>query len=198
MKTLVVSTVVAVLALSGGAFAAGKSTGRNIKDGTVTGRDIKNHSLTARDFKGRLPRGRRGPTGPQGPAGPRGAAGPQGPAGIAAIIRVNGPAVTQGAFGSGGSEVQAATATCPPGGYVVGGGFIADGLDDRVMVAEAPNPTQYSVLAINYDSQPTTLRAHVICAGGAGVHAVALRQRGTPRAITRRVVRLRAELNASR
>ncbi|MGW7328199.1 hypothetical protein ACWGIU_06185 [Streptomyces sp. NPDC054840] len=52
-----------------------------------------------------------GPTGPQGPAGPPGPPGPPGPSGVSQSTLVT-------AEGTG-----SATATCPSGMFVVGGGF---------------------------------------------------------------------------
>lgn len=73
----VMSTVAVFVALSGGAYAAIKVTGRNIVDGTVTGRDIKNGSIQRVDLVKSLA-SRFGATGATGARGPAGAVGPAG------------------------------------------------------------------------------------------------------------------------
>jgi hypothetical protein len=74
-----VSLLALFVALGGSAYAAGKITGKDIKDHTITAADIKVGSLVAKDFKaGQLPRGPRGTTGAIGATGTAGATGPAG------------------------------------------------------------------------------------------------------------------------
>jgi hypothetical protein len=108
---LVVSVLALVLALTGGAVAAG-ITGGQITNNTITGKDVKNRSLTKADFRGSV----RGPRGFQGAAGPQG---PAGPAGIAGITLVNGAERSYPSGDYGGAP----TAHCPAGSAVVGTGF---------------------------------------------------------------------------
>ncbi|WP_157544604.1 hypothetical protein [Nocardioides halotolerans] len=68
--------VALVVAASGGAMAAKKITGKDIKNNSVTSADIKNGTLAASDFS---PGATSSLVGPAGPAGAAGAAGPAGP-----------------------------------------------------------------------------------------------------------------------
>jgi len=98
------------LALTGGATAAKKLSGKDIQDSTITTKDIKNQTLMAADFKsGQLPAGPQGRQGPQGPQGPAGATG------ITEIVSVQ-------AVGTG-----LAMAACPAGMRPVSGGGIEEG-----------------------------------------------------------------------
>src|SRR3954453_7886338 len=102
--SMVVSIVALVLALGGGAYAAGTIGTSDIKKGAVTrsklhsnavtSSKVKNHSLLRKDFKnGQLPRGARGPR------GFRGATGPRGPAGASALSTVPSGQTIHGAVG---------------------------------------------------------------------------------------------------
>lgn len=92
--------------------AAGKITGRDIKDGTVTSRDVKDRSLRATDFKpGQIPQGRPGPQGPRGETGP---AGPQGPSGVVDSAFASGEGVNPTASWS--FLAPTAVVTLPSGG----------------------------------------------------------------------------------
>jgi len=147
IRSNAVAYVALVLALGGSsAYAADRITSRDIapdaitskhiKDGQVRSADVGDGSLVAKDFAaGQLPAGQRGPEGPQGPAGE---AGPQGPAGEVGTQGPQGPAGPQGPEGPAGlSGVETvvsnnfsnqvrleatATATCPAGKQVIGGG----------------------------------------------------------------------------
>jgi hypothetical protein len=76
----VVSTLCLFMLLGGGAYAATRITGKDVKDSSLTGRDIKNDSLTSKDVKGltskdfvgRLPAGLQGPKGDKGDKGDTG------------------------------------------------------------------------------------------------------------------------------
>ena len=106
---------------------------KHIKDGQVLTQDVGDGSLLARDFApGQLPAGARGPAGPQGVPGEAGPEGPQGPQGERGL---QGPAGPQGPAGLSGVETviatnfsnqvrleATATATCPAGKQVIGGG----------------------------------------------------------------------------
>lgn len=131
------ATAAALIAGTGGAYAAGQITGKQIKNGSITGKDVKNHSLTNKDFKGsvRGPRGKTGPKGPQGAQGiqgiqgvqgPRGAQGPAGPINAAGMTRVENT-VTVAA-----GDVDAAEAFCPAGQNLITPEFESGGVDNMV------------------------------------------------------------------
>lgn len=107
----VMSTIAAVIAVTGGSAYAAKTVldGRSIKRGTVgttqlaansvTSAKVKNGSLLATDFKqGQLPAGQAGPT---GAAGVQGLIGPAGPTGLTGL---RGPAGTDGDDGGPGDD----------------------------------------------------------------------------------------------
>jgi hypothetical protein len=88
----VMATFATFVALGGGAYAAVKVTGKDVKDSSLTGRDVKNASLTGTDVKdrslsatdfqtGQVPAGPAGSPGPPGQTGPQGSVGPPGPQG---------------------------------------------------------------------------------------------------------------------
>lgn len=135
---------------------------------------VKAGALSASDLSRAARRslhGQRGPKGASGAVGPQGSSGPQGtpgPAGVTALTRVDGPTVTQGAFGSG-SEVQTSTATCPAGYYATGGGFKTGTIEDEVNYAQA-SVTSYAVIAVNEFSQANSVTAQVLCAAGPGLN----------------------------
>jgi hypothetical protein len=107
---LVLSFLALFAAFAGGAIAAGKITGSQIKNGSITGSDIKNDSLTGSDIKGQI-KGDDGSRGPTGPAGPRG------PTGGTGTVTYRGQPMPVQA-----GESRTATAICPDGMVVTGGG----------------------------------------------------------------------------
>jgi hypothetical protein len=114
-------------------IAANAIVAKHIKDGQVKSAEVGDGTLLAKDFaSGQIPAGARGPAGPQGVAGADGAPGEQGPQGPEGPAGPQGP---QGAPGLSGvvtvyadnfSNVvrleASATATCPSGKRVIGGG----------------------------------------------------------------------------
>ena len=122
MKRIMFLAVVAVLAITGGAYAAGSITGQSIKDKSITGKDIKPKSLTSKHFKGSV----RGPRGASGPAGPAGAPGPAGPPGMGNLTVAESAHVS---VPPGGSTPSDWRANCPAGTRVVGTG-IYDSIGD--------------------------------------------------------------------
>jgi hypothetical protein len=108
-----------------GAQAAGRITGRQIKDDSVAGRDIRDGSLRASDFAlGTLRPGdfSGDPTGPAGDVGTKGPAGPVGPSGFRGVTYVVGDPVDLTFDG----EAETVTASCPEGTRVIGGGTSVD------------------------------------------------------------------------
>lgn len=96
----------------------------DLKASAVTGAKVKNGSLAASDFaQGQLPTG---PQGATGPAGPQGVAGPTN-----TVTVVASSAVTAGSFGS-------ATAQCPAGKQVLGGGPSLGNVFSMVVTSSFP------------------------------------------------------------
>jgi hypothetical protein len=127
MKTLI--AVIATALVVGGTASAGAIiiTSKNIKDGTIQAADIS--AKAKRALKGNA--GARGAAGPAGAAGPQGPAGPQGTPGAQGAPGAQGVQGIQGPPGLAGVQYivevgvpgeGSATATCPPGKYVIGGG----------------------------------------------------------------------------
>ena len=109
---LIVSCIAVFLAFTGGAVAATKIGGKQIKDSSITGKDIKNDSLTAKDIAGQV----QGPRGPAGQRGPQGQAGSGGSGGATVSYQL-----AEGSVPDDGLEVL--EALCPAGQVAVGGGF---------------------------------------------------------------------------
>jgi hypothetical protein len=122
----VVATLALFVALStGGAYAADRLDGRDLRTGSVTGAKIKNRSLTRSDIKNGTLSSRQlsasvrrqlaakggGGTGPQGPAGKTG---PRGRTGATGKTGKTGPAGKTGATGARGATGPAG-ATGPTG-----------------------------------------------------------------------------------
>ena len=74
-----VLVVALVVAASGGAVAAKKITGVDIKNSSLTTKDIKDQTLLPTDFSAAAKSSLAGPAGPAGPAGAKGATGATGP-----------------------------------------------------------------------------------------------------------------------
>lgn len=134
-----------VVTISGSSYVA-KAASRNVKPtaGTVKSKAVWTQ-LAAR--------GAKGATGAAGAAGPAGATGATGPAGSTGATGATGPTGPTGATGLSGYErVQGAvvnttplasntaTATCPAGKVVVGGGFTM-GANDAFMTESYPSST---------------------------------------------------------
>src|SRR4051794_24591348 len=147
-RSILAATVVAVLAITGGAFAAGQITGKQIKNSTITGKDVKNKSLTRADFRGSV----RGPTGPQGPAGP---------SATGQLVRVEGPNTTIAP-----GAIDHTTVNCPGGMNVVSGGYQSATADGEVFSSDSfGSTTSWSALLDNFDSSVTgTVKAIAFCA----------------------------------
>jgi len=143
MKRILFLAVVALVAFSGIAYAAGSITGRDIKNSTITGKDVKNKSLSAADFKGSV-RGARGPAGATGPAGPQGPAGPINAAGLTRVV-------ADAVIAPGG--IGHATAFCPSGQQVVESQFESASADGEVFyVSDFGLRNGVSVGLDNFDS----------------------------------------------
>lgn len=117
---------------------------------------------TASLFARRGPRGPKGARGPRGFPGPKGPAGAQGPKGtFGNITYVLGPPTTLCPFSAGSCSVGSASATCPPGTTVVGGGMIGTGFP---FISAATNSTTWSVSEANEFESSAQFRATAVCA----------------------------------
>jgi hypothetical protein len=148
--TTVIAVIALLFSLTGTAVAGALVTGANVKNGSLTGLDVKNESLGSADIKngtikpidikgGSFPTGPQGPEGPQGPQGP---GGPQGPAGLSNLQIVVGQSANNSA------TVKFATASCPAGKRVVGGGaYVTSGgvyTDAIGIVGTYPNVSSWT------------------------------------------------------
>lgn len=170
-RTIIICTALLVFAFSGGAFAAGKLTGRDIADGTLTGRDVKDHSLTVRDFRGDLhgpagPQGPAGATGAQGPQGPAGATGPQGPAGDPAAATVT---RSIGIATISAGDISKGVAVCHNGSRVTGGGYWFKGARAPVTYEydAGSGNTWYIGVDNSASDTPVTIEVFAYCLTGA-------------------------------
>jgi hypothetical protein len=160
----------------------------HIKDGQVRSADVGDGSLLARDFAaGSLPRGPRGSAGARGPAGPVGAAGaegpagPEGPQGARGPEGPAGPQGPQGPAGLSGVEIvtvndysnvvrlqASATANCPAGKRVIGGGAeILSQFAERHTGLVSSKPWGNGWHAVGRTYEPNTgvnLSVYAICA----------------------------------
>jgi hypothetical protein len=174
-------------------IAKGAVTAKHIKDGQVKSADVRDGSLLAQDFAaGQLaagdaksgvpgPAGAKGETGPQGPAGPIGPEGPQGPQGPEGQRGPAGPAGPQGVPGLSGVETVVAnnfsnqvrleaqaTATCPNGKTLIGGGAeILSQFPERKtgLVVSRPAGNSWTATGRTYESATgVNLSVYAICA----------------------------------
>jgi hypothetical protein len=123
------------------------------------------------------PVGPTGPGGPQGATGPVGPSGPQGPLGPTGAQGPVGPRGEQGPAGAvsgyrtvrsstvAGTGAVTATATCPPGTKVTGGGFGAGGVGSVMLNQPTDNNTAWLVQYNSpSSSQQVVAEAFAICA----------------------------------
>lgn len=127
---MIVALIALLVATAGTATAttAALITGKQIANGTITGIKIKNKSIGAKKLVGNF----RGPAGPAGVAGTAGPAGPAGPAPDTTLIYkktesdaryLRGTVTVVASSGNiPSASFGAATATCPAGHQVIGGG----------------------------------------------------------------------------
>ncbi len=149
--SMIVSMIALTVALSGTAVAAKLITGAQIKDGSIGYVDI---SKTA---KAKL----LGSSGAQGLPGPAGAAGVAGVAGgfnMSKISYVTGPTVSVAV-----GDIDGASAFCPDGNKVMGGGFFSS--LTSVAASESNSAgTSWFVLVHNNTSIPIDIWAFAVCA----------------------------------
>lgn len=104
------------------------------------------------------PRGPRGRTGATGPLGPQGATGPQGPPGLSDYQVVEGDDTSVPALGT-----ATATADCPVGTSVLGGGVESTGTGTRV-IDSFPSSQGWEAGLSNTSVSGATVNAYAICA----------------------------------
>ena len=176
---MVVAMFALAVALSGTAVAgtAALITGAQIQNGTIKMVDLHPSAKAAL-------MGQRGPTGPAGargatgPAGPAGATGPAGPAGPQGFT---GPAGSSGSQGPAGGfnpakvsyvtgptvsilpgEIEGASAFCPTGTKVIGGGFFAS-ITSVGGTGNNNEGTSWFVLVENTTTIPVDIHATAVC-----------------------------------
>jgi len=138
---MVVALLALAIALGGTSYAAvtlpRNSVGpRQIRAGAVRSSEIKNRSIALTDLSVRARRALRGQRGPVGPPGPAGGttAGTGAAAGSAVALTY---ASSVGTVGAG--EVTGATAACPAGLRVTGGGARIDSAGDSSVRESYPS-----------------------------------------------------------
>lgn len=185
-KATCISIVALVFAVTGTATAAGLITGAQIKNNTVdsidlrnntvASQDVKNGSLTSLDVKdgtlktadfaaGQLTTGPVGPAGAPGAPGATGAAGPAGPAGASGV---SGLEIVMVSSANDSYGLKVATASCPTGKRVIGGGGRLVGAPGFVALDESYplGTTQYRAYGteINATANNWRVDAFAICA----------------------------------
>jgi hypothetical protein len=156
---MIVAMIALAVALSGTAVAGTTAliTSGQIKNGTIQLADISSSAKKAL-------KGQRGPAGPAGAQGIQGLIGPggaQGPAGgfdPSKITYVTGPTVSVPA-----GQVSGASAFCPAGTKVIGGGFFSS-ITDVGGTGNNNAGTSWYVLVSNYTSIAVNVNATAICA----------------------------------
>jgi hypothetical protein len=152
----VTATIALFIAVGGTSYAAVQlprnSVGSaQLRAGSVGSSEVRNRSLQATDLSRAARsflRGQRGAVGPQGPAGPPGSAG--GAAGsLPLTFTAAAGVVAQG-------ETTSATASCPPGQRVSGGGARIDTAGDSAVKEGYPNVnnTAWTARVENNDEPP--------------------------------------------
>ena len=168
---MVVALIALVIALGGTSYAAvtlpRNSVGaRQIRAAAVRSSEVKNRSLGLADLSIRARRALQGQRGPAGPAGPAGGAGSGSGVGTAASAALT-YATTVGTVGAG--EVTGATAACPAGNRVTGGGARIDSAGDSSVRETYPSQgnTAWTVRVGNDDVSGTfTYTVFAVCVAG--------------------------------
>jgi hypothetical protein len=137
----------------------------------ITGAQIKNGSIGLVDISAKAKAALRGQ---RGPAGPAGLAGPAGPAGAQGVPGANGgfdPAKVSYVYGEtvevlAGTEGEA-SALCPAGAKVTGGGMLFAELDDAYDVVDngpLGDGSGWSVIVDNGSADSSFIAAYAVCA----------------------------------
>jgi len=182
-KATCISLVALVFAVTGTATAAGLITGAQIKNNTVASADLRNNSVATQDVKnnsltsldiqdGSLKTSDFAPgqltTGPVGPAGPAGAPGATGATGPAGVPGISGLEIVTVSSATDSLGLKLATASCPVGKKVIGGGGRLVGASGFVALDESYplGTTQYRVYGseVNPTASNWRVDAFAICA----------------------------------
>jgi hypothetical protein len=171
---LVISLVALFVSIGGIGYAATTITGKNVKNSSLTGKDVKNSSLTGSDVKNSSLSGKdiknnslTGSDVSESKLGKVPSAGTADTAGSAAISKVQIVTAT-GTAPTDGSSSATATANCPAGTKVVGGGGqVVDPQTEFVNDMWPSSPTAYTVRAFG-GSGGGGFTAYAICAPAAG------------------------------
>jgi hypothetical protein len=165
--SMVVALLALVVALGGTSYAAvtlpRNSVGAaQLRTGAVRSAEVRDRSLRVADLSvaaRRALRGQRGPAGPPGPAGTVGTG-----RAAAALTFVTAPGTV--AFG----EVTSATAACPAGQRVTGGGVRIDSASDSSVRETYPNinNTAWTARVANDDLSggPFAYTVFAVCTAG--------------------------------
>ena len=141
-----------------------------MRNGSLTTGDVRDQSLLARDFKiGQLPAGPQGDRGPQGPTGPQGSIGPQGLQGEPGVPGISGYEIVTSQSPFSSDPGRDATADCPTGKVVIGGGGRVFGsVDGIALYASDPSSDGSSWSAeareIVSNAGVWSVKAYAICA----------------------------------
>jgi hypothetical protein len=159
----IVVAVVALVAVVGGAAAAGKYLITNMNQIKPSVRAQLHGQRGLQGAQG--PEGATGATGPQGTTGPQGlpgqqGQGSQGPPGVS-----NYHLVSQDVVLSGGSVGVVGTATCPSGTVVLGGGYHLSSADLQTGSSYPAGTSGWSVVLTNGNvGTPHTATVYATCA----------------------------------
>jgi hypothetical protein len=142
-----------------GCYVPNSGTAYRIKaDGLPTECRSKNHVQFTWSLQGPP-----GPQGPVGPAGPQGVAGPSGPLSGRVLVTAQGTAPS--------NSIGTASATCPAGKKVLGGGFTGLTGNTTRVSHSSPKPTPtgvsdtaWEVILYNSDAFPLVFTVYAICA----------------------------------
>lgn len=166
-RALTFSNVVACLALfialGGSVYAAGKIDGREIKRNSLPGNRLKPRTITARRIKPKTLTG--------GQVKPHSLTGNQinqetlTEINAAGLAGVRYEAVTT-PLPTGGRPATSATANCPAGTYVIGGGATVSNDDEAIVNDSGPTPlrTGWTATGFAWYSAGNTMTVTAICA----------------------------------
>ena len=157
---LIVASLALFVALGSGAYAAVIIDGHSIKNHSIPGNKLTKAAIASL-------RGQRGPRGLTGASGPTGPAGGFDPSKVSYIS--SGDVAV--APNPGGTDVGTATAACPSGTKVVGGGFvIGQGNDGGAEVfGSGPNSDGSAWTAAIHNDSPT-VTAHIAAFADCAAH----------------------------
>lgn len=156
---LLVASLALFVALGSGAYAAVSIDGHSIKNRSIPGNKLTKAAVASL----------RGQRGPQGSAGPAGATGPAGGFDPSKVSYISSGDVAV-APNPGGTDIGTATAACPSGTKVVGGGFVIGQANDGGAEVFGSGPkSDGSGWSASIHNDSPTVTAHIAafadCAG---------------------------------